>query len=118
MNGPFDRRSQRILLHVVVLIKTEMPKGGSIQGQGFTESVSAHGGLLDAPFRMRPGQNVTLTNPVSGKEVTGHVVRVGSASQGYFPTAIEFHDYNPHFWPVNIAPADWVASRGVVDEKR
>jgi hypothetical protein len=107
MNGLFDRRSQRILLHVVVLIKTEIPKSGSIQAQGFTECVSAHGGVLDVPFRMLPGQHLILINPVSGREASGRVVRVEAAREGYFPTAFEFYDYNPQFWPVSVMPTDW-----------
>jgi hypothetical protein len=118
MNRPFHRRSQRLLLHVVVLIKTEMPEGVPQQAQGFTESVSAHGGVLDAPFRMSPGQHLTLINPVSGREASGRVVRVGAACGGYFPTAFEFYDYNPQFWPVSVVPADWSASRRFSEEKR
>jgi hypothetical protein len=106
------------LLHIVVLIKTEMPEGTPVQAQGFTESVSANGGLLVAPFRMVPGQHLMLTNPVSGRQASGRVVRVGAAQQGYFPTAFEFYDYNPQFWPVNFVPADWAAGQKLVEEKR
>jgi hypothetical protein len=118
MNGLFDRRSQRLLLHIVVLIRTEMPEGNPVQAQGFTESVSANGGLLVAPFRMLPGQHLTLVNPVSGKQASARVVRVGGAEQGYFPTAFEFYDCNPEFWPVSSVPADWTASHKVLEEKR
>ena len=107
LNGLFHRRSKRILLHVVVLIKARTPEGTSVEAQGFTRAVNAHGGLLDAPFRMLPGQHLTLVNPLSKREAGCRVVQVGAPSEGFFPTSFEFYSYDPQFWPVSTVPSDW-----------
>lgn len=107
------RRSQRVLLQVAVIITLEMPGGNSVRAQAFTQVVNAHGGLLDAPFRMSAGQRLTLVNSQSGKEAGCRVVRVDDASEGSFPTAFEFDERNAHFWPISFPPLDWVVPQEV-----
>lgn len=107
------RRSQRVLLQIAVLIKTEVHDGTRVRTLAFTQVVNAHGGLLDAPFRMTAGQKIVLVNPQSGKEASCHIVRVDKPTEGHFPTAFEFDERNPHFWPISFPPADWGASKEV-----
>ncbi|MFI5070340.1 MAG: hypothetical protein ACHP8A_05575, partial [Terriglobales bacterium] len=57
------RRSQRVLLRVAVSILVHLPGGNRVQAQAFTQVVNAHGGLLDAPFRMAVDQRLTLVSP-------------------------------------------------------
>jgi hypothetical protein len=118
MTVPFHRRSQRILLQVVVLIRARTAEGSAAQAQGFTQCVSAHGGLLDVPFRMLPGQHLTLINPLTKQEASGRVVRVGASRDGYFATSFEFYGYTPQFWPVSVAPSDWSLGPEFVGERR
>lgn len=107
------RRSQRVLLQVAVLLVVEMPGGNGVRAQAFTQVVNAHGGLLDAPFRMKAGQRLTLVNPQSGKQVGCLVVRVDASTEGYFPTAFEFDERSPHFWPISFPPLDWAETQEV-----
>ena len=107
MAAPFHRRSKRILLQVVVHIEAREADGKVSRVQAFTESVNAHGGLLDAPQRLTPGQHVTLINPSTGRQVSCRVVRVAAPSDGYYRTAFEFYAYCPEFWPVTFAPTYW-----------
>jgi hypothetical protein len=108
------RRSQRVLLQVAVFITAEMPGGNRVRAQAFTQVVNAHGGFLDASFRMTVGQRITLINPQSGKQVGCRVVRVDKPSDGNFPTAFEFDERNPHFWPISFPPVDWGVTEEVV----
>jgi len=108
------RRSQRVLLQVAVLIAVETSEGSRVRAQAFTQVVNAHGGLLDAPFRMAAGQRLTLINPQSGKEADCRVVRVDDPSDGYFPTAFEFDERSPHFWPISFPPVDWGVTQEVI----
>jgi hypothetical protein len=106
------RRSQRVLLRVSVLIIAETSEGNRERAQAFTQVVNAHGGLLEAPFRMTAGQRLTLLNPQSGKKADCRVVRVSERSDGSFPIAFEFDQRNAQFWPISFPPVDW----GVTEE--
>ena len=110
------RRSQRVLLQVPVHIRARMPDGNLVQTQAFTQVVNAHGGLLEAPFRMTVGQEITLVNPHSRKEVGCRVVRVEGPLDGCFATAFEFNERSPHFWPISFPPVDWGVTQEVTDE--
>lgn len=110
------RRSQRVLLQVAVQIRAMMPEGNLVQAQAFTQVVNAHGGLLEAPFRMAAGQKISLVNSHSGKQVGCRVVRVESKSEECFPTAFEFDECSPQFWPISFPPVDWGVTQEVGDE--
>ncbi len=107
------RRSQRVLLQVAVLIVGETSEGSRVRAQAFTQVVNAHGGLLDAPFRMTAGQRLTLVNPHTGKEVSCHIIRLDKPSDGCFPTAFEFDEPSPYFWPISFPPTDWAVTQEV-----
>jgi hypothetical protein len=109
------RRSQRVMLQVAVLIKAQMPEGNRVEAQAFTQVVNAHGGLLDAPFRMIPGQRITLVNSQSAQEAACRVVRVEGPSEGYFATAFEFNERSPQFWPISFPPLDWCVAQELTD---
>lgn len=101
------RRSQRVMLRLDVLVRFEIREGERQQTHAFTVAVNAHGGLLESPFRMTPGQQITLINPRSGKKVVCTVVRVHKSSEGYFATAFEFKQPSPQFWAISSPPLDW-----------
>ena len=111
------RRSQRVLLEIAVYIRAQMPNGNRVQAQAFTQVVNAHGGLLEATFRMTPGQKITLVNPHSGREAGCHIVRVEELPDGCFATAFEFDQRSPQFWPISFPPLDWGLAQEVANEK-
>lgn len=110
-NESHHRRSTRVQLEIAVFISTRTREGKVLQGEGFTRAVNAHGGLVEAPFRMAPRQYFTLMNPRSKEEANCGVLQVSRPSDGFFPTAFEFFACNPWFWPVSWAPADWDSHR-------
>ena len=110
-NESHHRRSTRVPLEIAVFISTRTREGKVLEGEGFTRAVNAHGGLLEAPFRMAPRQYFTLMNRRSKEGAKCGVLQVNRPSDGFFPTAFEFFTYNPQFWPVNCAPADWGLNR-------
>ena len=109
------RRSQRVLLQVAVLVRKRTPEG-MLQAQAFTKVVNAHGGLMDAPFEMKTGEKITLVSPISLREAHCHVIRVDRPSDGYCPTAFEFDEPNPRFWPISFPPADWAVAEEVTED--
>ena len=106
------RRSQRVLLQVVVLVRAEMPDGKNLQVQAFTLAVNAHGGLLESPLNLAANQKITLISPQTGQEVTCRVVRAEKPSEASYRIAFEFDQGSPRFWPITFPPKDW----GVAEE--
>ena len=112
--GPTDapdpqnrRRSQRVVLQVEVLLKTETLEGESVQIQASTLVVNAHGGLLEASLKLARNQSIKLISTQSGKAVGCRVVRVENGSKGSYTIAFEFDEANPQFWPITFPPEDW-----------
>lgn len=112
------RRSQRVLLQVAVLVRTEMPGGKRLQIQAFTLVVNAHGGLLESPLRMIADQQITLINPQTRMEADCKVVRVEGPSRELFTVAFEFHQRSPRFWPITFPPEDWGVAEEMVSDHR
>jgi hypothetical protein len=99
-------------------VRASLPDGLPVQSQAFTQVVNAHGGLLDASFRMVPGQKIRLVNPHSKKEVGCRVVWIGRASDGNFPTGFEFDEPSPRFWGIDFPPNDWCVTEDIADGNR
>jgi hypothetical protein len=102
-----NRRSERVMLWLDLLVRLKVGEGSGPQTHAFTVTVNAHGGLLESPFRTSVGQRITLINPQTGKEVACRVVEVHSSLEGYFTTAFEFEQRSPQFWPIALPPKDW-----------
>jgi hypothetical protein len=112
--APYERRrSQRIMVQVAVLLGIETPNQERPPTLGFTTWVNAHGGLLESPVRIRPGQRITLVIPQSRKEARCRVLQVQRASEESFATAFEFDRQSPEFWPIASPPLDWVVVASV-----
>jgi len=105
------RRSERVLLHVPLLVMTDTTEGKRVQEETHTLVVNAHGGLLTLKMEVLPGQPVLLINPKNGKEQKCRVVRVENPPGGALAVAFEFDTPAPHFWPVGFPPADWGTAR-------
>ena len=112
------RRSQRVLLQVAVLVRTDMPGGKRLQIQAFTLVVNAHGGLLESPLRMTVDQQITLVNPQTRQEVGCRVVRVEGPSDASFTIAFEFDQRSSRFWPITFPPEDWGVAEEVASDHR
>jgi hypothetical protein len=110
-----QRRSQRVMLRLRLLVRAELSGGKHLKAQAFTVTVNAHGGLLELPSRMTVGQKITLINPQSKKEAPCRVVCVQGPAGDSFATAFEFEQRSAWFWPVSFPPLDWAVraeSRG------
>ena len=106
------------MLQVAVLLRVEMPEGNTLQVQGFTLVVNAHGGLLESSLKLACDQKITVINPQSGKAVGCRVVRVERPSEGNHKIAFEFDQRSPQFWPVTFPPEDWGVTEEVASDSR
>jgi len=105
-----QRRSERVLLDVPVVIRGESPDRRAFQEETFTVTVNAHGALLMMATKVAPGQKLILTNP-NQDEREGRVSFMGTTYAGLAQVAIEFTVPAPEFWPVKRPPPDWRAGR-------
>jgi hypothetical protein len=110
------RRSQRVTLQVVVLIRVNMPDGRYLQVQAFTSVVNAHGGLLESPLKLATNQKILLINPHAGEEVSCRVVRVEGPTLALYEVAVEFDQRSAQFWPINFPPEDWAVTEVIADD--
>jgi hypothetical protein len=111
-----QRRSQRVTLQVVVLIKAIMPDGRCVQVQAFTSVVNAHGGLVESSLKLATNQKILLINPHSGIEVGCTVVRVEGPTSAVYEVAFEFDQRTPRFWLINLPPEDWAVEEAIASD--
>lgn len=101
------RRSERVMLHVPVVVKTKTLQGQNVEEETHTMVVNAHGGLMKLKMELQAGQPIVLVNARTQMEQSCRVVRVDIPPGGDFAVAFEFDQPAPHFWPITFPPADW-----------
>ncbi len=110
------RRSQRVPLQVVVMIRANMPDGRCVQVQAFTSVVNAHGGMLESPLKLATDQKILLINPNSGTNVGCRVVQVEGPTSTLYDVAFEFDQRSPRFWPISFPPEDWTVEEAIASD--
>jgi len=69
--------------------------------------VSAHGGLLYLDQEMNAGATLVLANPFTQDELECRVVFLGEVGEKGQRVGVEFLTPAPHFWGLELTPADW-----------
>ena len=105
--NPCQRRSQRVMLSVKVLVS-----GGHCDGRRFSEEavtsvVNAHGALILLAEKVTLGQLLTVRNVKSDEELQVEVVDVGTPQDGKLEVGMEFLEPSPRFWRIAFPPEDW-----------
>jgi hypothetical protein len=110
-SGPKSRgrRSQRVLLNMPIIVRTE----AGPRGPGFTEEtqtlvVNAHGALIAVAGRLEQGQTFYISNRATHEEEQCRVIYVGPVTAGKAQVGIEFAKPSPDFWRITFPPEDWV----------
>lgn len=107
-----QRRSQRVLLQIRVILEVEIDAGNPIRLDAFTLVVNAHGGLLEMSLPLRPGLRLSLVNPTSGLKKPSRIVGLRRSTDSGFLVAFEFDSPTPKFWPIVFPPEDWQLEPG------
>jgi hypothetical protein len=102
-----QRRSQRIVLSVPLLISGKRASGPPIAEESTTLIVSAHGALLLIREPMILGQVLTLTNLSTTEEIICTVIDIAEGTSGVREVGVEFATECSRFWRVSFPPADW-----------
>jgi hypothetical protein len=102
-----QRRSQRILLAIPLLVTGIRSNGAAFSERTKTLVVNAHGGLLMLHERVLSGQVLSLTNLATSEEIVCKVVDINTGPNGGPEVGVEFAEPCPRFWRVSFPPADW-----------
>jgi hypothetical protein len=102
-----ERRSERILIDVPLVVRSSAEERQSFREETFTVTVSAHGGLmmLEAPVKL--GQTIVLMNPKNWDEREAKVAYLGRPHAGLSQVAFEFNRPAPEFWALESPPQNW-----------
>ena len=104
------RRSQRMVLQMPLLLRTELTDGRKVRVRASTLVVNAHGGLLKLPLMPEANHKIALVNPQTGIEAWCRVIRSVRSSADTATLAFEFHEPSATFWPISFPPEDWRGS--------
>jgi hypothetical protein len=102
-----QRRSERILLDVPVVISGGSADHLTFREETFTVTVSAHGALVMLATKVTLGQRLVVMNPQNWDEREGSVSYLGPDRAGLAQVAIEFAGSAPEFWAISTPPTDW-----------
>lgn len=102
-----QRRSQRLLLRVLVTAERKIKGKESAPEQTETLAVNAHGALILLSPPVDETEMMTLKNAKTGESQICRVVYVGSPEGGRLQVGVEFTSPSPQFWRITFPPEDW-----------
>jgi hypothetical protein len=105
--GADRRRSERLVLHVSLIVRGESVEGKFFLEPTFTISVSAHGALVVLSTKVALGQALFLKNLGAQKEMEGRVTRFGPHYGNQDQVGINFTQPTLTFWPAVFPPKSW-----------
>lgn len=102
-----QRRSQRILLSMPILVSGERLNGAPFSERTKTQIVNAHGALVQLREHVHLGQQLRVKNMSTNEEQACTVMDVNAGNSGISEVGVEFVEPCPRFWRVSFPPADW-----------
>jgi hypothetical protein len=102
-----QRRSERVLMDLPIIVSGESTDHGTFLEETFTVTVSAHGALMMLATQVAIGQKLLLTNPANHGQREARVAYLGHPHAGLSQVGVEFARPSPEFWPINSPPQDW-----------
>ena len=102
-----QRRSQRILLSISVLISGQQANGSAFSERTKTHVVNAHGALIHLRESVLAGQKLRVKNLTTNEEITCTVVDINAGSSDIPEVGLAFAQATPSFWRVSFPPEDW-----------
>ena len=102
-----QRRSQRIVLSVPILVSGERANGATFNERTTTLVVNAHGGLILLQEPVLVGQVLSLTHLGTGEKLACTVKDINPGHEQKPEIGIEFAHANAPFWRVSFPPENW-----------
>ena len=94
-NRRVQRRTQRVLVEVAVLVYGHTPGKGPFQEETRTIQVSVHGGLITLATPVERGQRLILTNLITHEEQACYVAYVGKERGDRIEVGVGFTEAAP-----------------------
>jgi hypothetical protein len=102
-----ERRSQRVMLKVTVVVLTQGSDNKSVSEVARTVTVNAHGAKLLLGLNVCIGQLLTLRHSRTGEEVSCRVVYISPHQAEKREVGVDFINASPRFWRISFPPSDW-----------
>ncbi|MGB2635685.1 MAG: PilZ domain-containing protein [Candidatus Acidiferrum sp.] len=102
-----QRRSQRILLSISILVSGQHANGSPFSERTKTHVVNAHGALIELREPVLAGQKVRIKHLATNEEVICTVADINPGTTDIPEVGIAFAKPSPSFWRVSFPPEDW-----------
>jgi hypothetical protein len=102
-----QRRSERVLLDVPLVVRGEFGDKRGFREETFTVTLSAHGALVMMETPVAVGQKIVVMNPKNWDEREARVAYFGRPHAGLAQVAFEFSRPAPEFWALDSPPPNW-----------
>lgn len=102
-----QRRSERVLLDVPLIIQGEAQDHKPFREETFTVTISAHGALLVLGAKVALGQKLKLVKTENSDEREATVAFLGPPYAGLSTVGVQFAKPAPEFWAISNPPASW-----------
>ena len=101
-----QRRSQRILLSIPIVVSGQDAHGAAFSERTHTLVINAHGALLELHQTVAVGQILRIKHLATGEEMSCRVVDVNPGNTAP-EVGVESDEPCARFWRVSFPPADW-----------
>ncbi len=102
-----QRRSQRVIIKVYVMVLAEEADKKSVSEETRTVTVNAHGAMILLGLKVSIGQLLPLRNSRTGEEVACRVVYLSPHEAKKRQVGVDFMEPCPRFWRISFPPPDW-----------
>ncbi|MGA2300861.1 MAG: hypothetical protein ABSG77_09235 [Candidatus Acidiferrum sp.] len=102
-----QRRSQRIVLSVSIIVSGERANGSAFNERATTLVVNAHGALILLREPVIVGQVLSVNHVGTGEDLVCTVKDINPGEEQIPEIGIEFARPNARFWRVSFPPEDW-----------
>jgi len=102
-----QRRSQRVILKVTVVVLAQGSDNKLVSEVTRTVTVNAHGAQVLLGLKVSIGQLLTLRHSGTGEEVSCRVVYLSPHQSEKREVGVEFMKPSPGFWRISFPPPDW-----------
>jgi hypothetical protein len=102
-----QRRSQRVMLKVSVVIFAHRADNKRVSEETWTVTVNAHGAMVLLAMDVSIGQILMLRHSGTGEEVSCRVVYLSPHQSEKREVGLDFMKPCPGFWRISFPPPDW-----------
>jgi len=104
------RHSQRVAARIQVQVRKQVEGDAFIAEVSHTVVVNTHGALIHLALKVQLNDILLIKHLITREERRSKVVWIGRDLGHENEVAVEFAVPAPHFWHIDVPPADWKPS--------